>query len=92
MRRIVSLEKEKIVVLERIQSLGNVIRGSADGHHYSIGWQDTNGTECPRFAHAFVAETTSAETMEVLLRRLGIPDPQVKPLITAIRTGGWRSL
>jgi len=55
------------------------------------GWQDTGGTERPGFAHAFVAEDASAETMEALLRRLGIPDPQVEPLITAIRSDGWRS-
>jgi transposase-like protein len=55
------------------------------------GWQDTDGTERPGFAHAFAAEDASAETMETLLRRLGIPDPQVQPLITAIRTDGWRS-
>lgn len=55
------------------------------------GWKDTDGTERPGFAHAFVAEDASAETIERLLRRLGIPDPQLEPLIKAIRTDGWRS-
>ena len=55
------------------------------------GWKDADGTERPGFAHAFVAEDASAETIERLLRRLGIPDPQLEPLIKAIRTDGWRS-
>lgn len=50
-----------------------------------------DGTERPGFAHAFVAEDARAETIEGLLRRLGIPDPQVEPLIRAIRTDGWKS-
>jgi hypothetical protein len=55
------------------------------------GWKDADGTDRPGFAHAFVAEDASAETIEGLLRRLGIPDPQLQPLIKAIRTDGWRS-
>lgn len=55
------------------------------------GWKGANGKERPGFAQAFVAEDASAETIERLLRRLGIPDPQLEPLIKAIRTDGWRS-
>jgi len=55
------------------------------------GWKHTNGTEHPGFAHAFIAEDASAETIEGLLRRLGILDIQMEPFIKAIRTDGWRS-
>ena len=54
-------------------------------------WRDTDGTEKPGFAHAFVVDDARAETIEALLRRLGIPDHQVAPLIKAIHTDGWRS-
>jgi hypothetical protein len=52
-------------------------------------WRDAVGTEKPGFAHAFVVDDARAETIEVLLRRLGIPDHQVAPLIKAIHTDGW---
>ena len=54
-------------------------------------WRDADGTERPGFAHAFVAEDASAETIRMLLLRVGIPDHQVELLIEAIHTDGWRS-
>jgi len=54
-------------------------------------WKDKDGKERPGFAHAFVAANAKADTIEDILKRLGIPDDEIKPLITAIRTDGWRS-
>lgn len=54
-------------------------------------WKDHKGKERPGFAHAFVAADAKAETIEDLLRRLGIPKQEIAPLITALRTDGWKS-
>jgi len=54
-------------------------------------WTDKSGQEKPGFAHAFVAEEASADTIENILRRLGTPDCEIEPLITKIKTDGWRS-
>ncbi len=54
-------------------------------------WKDKDGKERPGFAHAFIAMNAEAGTIENILRRLGIPDKEIEPLITAIRTDGWRS-
>ena len=54
-------------------------------------WTDQKGKERPGFAHAFVAENAKAETIENILKRLGIPEKEVDPLIKAIRSDGWRS-
>lgn len=54
-------------------------------------WKDRDGKERPGFAHAFVAEDAGADTIESLLRRLEIPQQELGPLITAIRTDGWIS-
>jgi transposase-like protein/ribosomal protein L37AE/L43A len=54
-------------------------------------WTDQKGKERPGFAHAFVAENAKAETIENILKRLGVPKEEVDPLIKAIRSDGWRS-
>jgi transposase-like protein len=54
-------------------------------------YKDAKGEEHPGFAHAFVAQNAKAETIETLLRRLGISEQQIVPLISAIRSDGWRS-
>jgi len=54
-------------------------------------WQDIDGKERPGFAHAFVANDASAETIGAILKRLGVPDDEITPLINAIRTDGWQS-
>jgi len=54
-------------------------------------WKDQDGNEKPGFAHAFVADDASAETIGSILRRIGVPDEEIAPIINAIRTDGWRS-
>ena len=54
-------------------------------------WKDKDGNEKPGFAHAFVANDASAETIGSILKRLGVPDDEITPLINAIRTDGWQS-
>lgn len=54
-------------------------------------WKDRHGKEKPGFAHAFVADDASAETIGSILKRIGIPDDEITPIIKAIRTDGWRS-
>ena len=54
-------------------------------------WTDQKGNERPGFAHAFVAENAKADTIENILKRLGVSDDEVTPLIKAIRSDGWRS-
>lgn len=54
-------------------------------------WIDEKGKERPGFAHAFVVENASAETIESVLKRLGLPEEEIVPLIEIIRTDGWRS-
>jgi len=54
-------------------------------------WKDKDGKERPGFAHAFVAESADAETIENILRRLDVPNDEMTPLINAIRSDGWRS-
>jgi hypothetical protein len=54
-------------------------------------WTDQKGKERPGFAHAFVAENAKAETIEGILKRLGVPEDEVDLLIKAIRSDGWRS-
>ena len=54
-------------------------------------WTDKAGNERPGFAHAFVAENAKADTIESILKRLGVSENEVAPLIKAIRSDGWRS-
>lgn len=54
-------------------------------------WTDKEGKERPGFAHAFVADNAKAETIEGILKRLDLPKEEIEPLITAIRSDGWRS-
>lgn len=54
-------------------------------------YKDKKGEERPGFAHAFVAENAKAQTIEGLLRRLGVSEEEMSPLILAIRSDGWRS-
>jgi transposase-like protein len=54
-------------------------------------WTDKTGKEQPGFAHAFVAENAKADTIESILKRLGISENEVAPLIKSIRSDGWRS-
>jgi transposase-like protein len=54
-------------------------------------WIDKNGKERPGFAHAFVVADASADTIEDILKRIGIPKEEIELLIKAIRSDGWRS-
>ena len=54
-------------------------------------WVNSSGKEEPGFAHAFVAEDASSDTIEAILSRLTVPVNEVKPLITSLRSDGWRS-
>jgi len=54
-------------------------------------WLNSSGKEGPGFAHAFVAQDASADTIEAILNRLTVPMNEVKPLITSLRSDGWRS-
>ena len=54
-------------------------------------WKDKDRKERPGFAHAFIARSAEADVIEPILIRLGIPQDEIGPLITAIRTDGWRS-
>lgn len=54
-------------------------------------WIDKKGNERPGFAHAFVAEDASADTIEGILKRIGIKEKEIELLISAIRTDGWQS-
>jgi transposase-like protein len=54
-------------------------------------WTNKKGEERPGFAHAFVAENAKADTIESILKRLGVAEHEVDPLIKAIRSDGWRS-
>ncbi len=54
-------------------------------------WLNPVGYEEPGFAHAFTAENTSADTIEKLLNGLSVPVNEVTPLLTALRTDGWRN-
>ena len=54
-------------------------------------WGDGLGKARPGFAHAFVAKDATADTIENLLRRLSVPEDEITPLVSQIRTDGWRS-
>jgi len=54
-------------------------------------WKDKAEKEWPGFAHAFVVEKANAETIEKVLKRLDAETKEIKPLIDAIRSDGWRS-
>ena len=54
-------------------------------------WKDKEGTEKPCFAHAFLAKNAKAKTIEDILKRLDVTGEKIEPLITAIRSDGWRS-
>jgi transposase-like protein len=54
-------------------------------------WIDPSGGEKPGFAHAFVVKDASADAIEAILRRVSIPEHEVEPLISKIRTDGWES-
>lgn len=54
-------------------------------------WTDKKGKEQPGFAHAFVVEDAKAETIEGILWRLGTPGDEIEPLISSIRSDGWKS-
>lgn len=54
-------------------------------------WVNSSGKEEPGFAHAFVAKDASADSIESLLKRLTVPMNEVKPLITSLRSDGWKS-
>lgn len=54
-------------------------------------WIDNKGKERSGFAHAFVVEDASAQTIEGVLKRIGIPEDEAEILIEAIRSDGWRS-
>ena len=42
-------------------------------------WIDRSGKERPGFAHAFVADDATADTIENLLRRLSVPEDEITP-------------
>jgi len=54
-------------------------------------WIDEGGKERSRFPHAFLADNANANTIESILKRLGISAEEIEPLINAIRSDGWRS-
>ncbi len=54
-------------------------------------WKDDAGKERPGFAHAFLAGNASADTINGLLKRLGVPEDESLPLIKKIRSDGWKS-
>lgn len=54
-------------------------------------WKHKSGKEIPGFLHAFVAENVNVETIEDILKRVGISKEKIKPLIKAIHSDGWRS-
>lgn len=54
-------------------------------------WKDESGHEKPGFAHAFVVEDASADAIKNVLQRISLPENEIEPLITRIRTDGWRS-
>lgn len=54
-------------------------------------WIDKYGEEHPGFAHAFVVNDATAETIESVLKRISIPSDEIMPLVEKIRTDGWRS-
>jgi transposase-like protein len=54
-------------------------------------WTNSDGVEIPGFVHAFVVENATANTIENVLIRIGIPSKEFKPLIKSIRSDGWRS-
>lgn len=54
-------------------------------------WTNSDGSESPGFAHAFLVENANADTIEDVLIRLGIPREEISPLIKSIRSDGWRS-
>jgi len=54
-------------------------------------WKDEKGKERPGFAHAFVVDNASADTIDSILKRLGVPEDESRPLINRIRSDGWRS-
>ena len=54
-------------------------------------WVNSTGKEEPGFAHAFVGEDASADTIGKILERLTIPINEVKPIITSLRSDEWRS-
>jgi hypothetical protein len=54
-------------------------------------WKDQDGRERPGFVHAFVAENADAETIEDILKRLDVSSEEIEPLISAMRSDGWRS-
>lgn len=54
-------------------------------------WVDSSGKEKPGFAHAFLAEDASADTIKDILSRMSIPDDEIDPLVDRIRTDGWQA-
>jgi len=54
-------------------------------------WRGKDGKEQPGFAHAFVVEDASAETIRSVLNRLSLPEDQITPVIEKLRSDGWRS-
>jgi len=54
-------------------------------------WLNSSGKEEPGVADAFVAQDSSADTIKAILNRLTVPVDEVKALITALRSEGWRS-
>lgn len=54
-------------------------------------WMGRLGQEKPGLAHAFVPNGATVDTTGGLLRRLSVPEDEIAPLITQMRTDGWRS-
>lgn len=54
-------------------------------------WVDSSGKEKPGFAHAFLVEDATANTIKDILKRMSIPDDEIDPLINKIRTDGWQA-
>lgn len=54
-------------------------------------WTNSSGEEEPGFAHAFVATDSSPQTVENLLKRVSVPEHEMRPFINKIRSDGWLS-
>lgn len=54
-------------------------------------WIDEERKEHPGFAHAFMMENFSEETIDSVLKRLSLPGEEIRPSVEIIQTDGWRS-
>lgn len=53
-------------------------------------WVNLSGKEDLGFGHGCLAGDTSTDSIERVLKRLPVPASEVKPLITGLRSDGWK--